>query len=266
LAQLQATAFAQLQQAGQPVSQLQMIPESFLPAALPSALVSKLSRREYVNFDEALKLLEASASSHFDETPEADGKAATEAPTKGVKSLREWLTVFSAILHYVNDFSPADTRDYIAYLKGFVGLASRFPFRQAYEYDVKNRQYCARANFPLSVFKNELFMPMASPSPALVGQRQAAKRRASAPAAASSSARASKRSGGAWHQGVEICFAFNGRGCAEICPNGRAHVCIACRGDHAQSACNSGRVQQGNQGATSSPASVSALSKPGKST
>jgi hypothetical protein len=186
---------------------------------------------EYVGFDEAFKLLSAGASASVDDV--GDAKSSSDDPKAKLHMLRDWFVVYSAILHWTVDSRPLAVRDMVSYLRSFVMLVGRNGFGTSYDYDKRNRQYCARAgNAPLSIFKADLWLPAASTPPRPAPKRKASFTGQSAPKKRSAPAVVVRTVGG-----QQVCFDFNKGKCKAPCPNKRLHVCTGCGKEHMQPDC-----------------------------
>ena len=213
-----------------------LVPEAFLPASLPTLLAGKLDKRELIDFDSAFQTISAlslpsSAAAADTNEAKADSRDSVT-PSKGLRMFRDWLVVYTALLHYWSDHQPTDVRDKVSYLKSFTLMVARYGFSSSYDYDKANRSYCARAGAPFAIFKPELWLPpVAEPRAAASRKRKA---ETSAPAKPSKKASLQKR----FHQGKEICFRFNRGICKEPCA--RAHVCWTCSQEHSMANCHGG--------------------------
>lgn len=219
-----------------------MIPEAFLPQPLPPSLATLVLENKFVDFEAAFKLLSAADGTTPVDSKDKDSKGETDASPKAgkyIRFLRDWLYVYAAIMAFVADHKPAQLRDYVGYLKGFNALAARSGFIQAYDYDQRNRSYCARAGNPLAVYKPDLWLPAASSGSSADPQRNN-KRRAPSSSTADDKPRQKRRSDVRYHDGKQVCFLYNKGRCKEPCSGSRAHVCLRCAKQHPESQCTAG--------------------------
>ena len=153
--------------------------------------------------------------------------------------------VFSAITVWIADYQPARTRDFIAYLKAFVSLASRSGFRDAYEYDRANRRYCSRAGALLAIYKGFLWLPPSSAASTAPNTANVASRKRSRDSSVALQPAKKQLKAARIHDGVEVCWKFNRGFCSDKCPSNRAHVCWNCSKEHPQSACKGAMTSSG---------------------
>jgi len=174
----------------------------------------RLKKNEYIDFDEAFKTLTGS------DTPVTDSSESKSEEAKKVRIslLRDWLVVFSAITVWIADYQPARTRDFIAYLKAFVSLASRSGFRDAYEYDRANRRYCSRAGALLAIYKGFLWLPPSSAASTAPNTANVASRKRSRDSSVALQPAKKQLKAARIHDGVEVCWKFNRGFCSDKCP------------------------------------------------